>query len=87
MLKTSGFSNFFFSGDANDSNVQFDIKANFIDLMTNDSLIPPFICSWQPDECNNETTLVYAGIVTGICKVFFSFFKTVNQLEIVRLTS
>ncbi|KAL9973471.1 hypothetical protein ACROYT_G019936 [Oculina patagonica] len=61
---TARFSNYFYNGDGNDPNVQATIKTNFISLMTNPSYIPPFICLFKPDECNQDTVQLYVGAST-----------------------
>ena len=59
-LKMLGYSHYFFNGDANDPSVQDKIKANFIDLMTSSSLIPPLFCSAHP-QCTKDNIKTYAG--------------------------
>ncbi|KAL9973466.1 hypothetical protein ACROYT_G019931 [Oculina patagonica] len=63
-FKTIGFSHFFFNGDGNDPNVQAAIKANYISLMTNPSIVPPFFCLFRPAECNQDTVQLYVGAST-----------------------
>ncbi|KAL9972183.1 hypothetical protein ACROYT_G018440 [Oculina patagonica] len=64
-LKVTSFPNFFYDGDCNDPNVQATIKQNFLGLMTNNSIVPPFFCAWKPDECNEDTLEVYCGEISA----------------------
>ena len=56
-------SNFYYDGDCNDPNVQDNIKANFISLMTSNA-VPPFFCLFQPSDCNVNTVDVACGALT-----------------------
>ena len=56
---------FFFDGDANDSNVQAVIKANYISLAKS-LVVPPFFCLLRPG-CKTDNVKVSAGS-SGITK-------------------
>jgi len=56
---------FFFDGNADDSNVQALIKANYISLAKS-SVVPPFFCTLKP-ECKTDNVEVFAGF-SGITK-------------------
>ena len=55
--------NFYYDGDCNDPNVQANISANFIGLMTS-NVVPPFFCLFKPDTCNVNTVDVACGDIT-----------------------
>ena len=52
--------NFYYDGDCNDPNVQANITSNFLGLLTS-AEVPPFFCTFKPDDCNEETVEVYCG--------------------------
>lgn len=58
MIKMSP--NFYYDGDCNDPNVQANITSNFLGLLTS-AEVPPFFCTFKPDDCNEETVEVYCG--------------------------
>ena len=55
--------NFYYDGDCNDPNVQANITANFIGLMTSKA-VPPFFCLIHPKDCNVNTVDVACGALT-----------------------
>ena len=55
--------NFYYDGDCNDPNVQANITANFIGLMTSNA-VPPFFCTIYPNDCNVNTVDVACGALT-----------------------
>ena len=57
-IKTNGFQEFYYSGDAHDASVQEVIKYQFYELLTS-SYIPPFFC--QPSKCNKDDFTVSPG--------------------------
>lgn len=59
-IKINMSPSFYYDGDCNDPNVQANISDNFISLLTS-AQVPPFFCTFHPDDCNVNTVDIYCG--------------------------